>query len=301
MTHRLMIIMATILFVTLSGCYEETSLSGDGLADTMDDRTDQIGDAVDVIEDDGRDAPPDARDVPPDDDCSRNPVTVERTSLVCPEEARVNQPVDISFQAFGLGCGCGGYAETSMSFEVPSAPETGRLDITADEVVCDPSQCCVPCNCIDTYHVELAAVFPEEGFYYNYVNEDDLCFTSVFGEDGCSDWDSMWTQITDYTPEVYTDWGVPASANFSLSLSTGWCCGGEAFVVEERFEEEPYNPTKIVLTPQITVCEGMCCYMCDCLDMFQVHHEIEGLMVGMYEVCVQGADCYAVNVMAPTD
>jgi hypothetical protein len=222
-------------------------------------------------------------------ECRRSLMYPESSSVTCPDgEIRIDQAASIGFYSYGMGCGCGGYAETTTTLRPPVFPERGRLDIGAVEVVCDPSRCCMECACIDTYEVALSVSYPREGFYTNYVNDTYLCSTVVFGEDGCSDWRSPYGSVTSYTSEVY--YGDPAG--FDLSFSTGFCCEGTPYVVEERPDTYRVN-----LQPMVTVCQGACCYDCDCMDMFQLHHDIYGLSIGTYQVCVEGAACYEVHVI----
>lgn len=221
------------------------------------------------------------------EECIRNSIYIESYSTTCPEELRINETALIDIHGAGSGCGCGGYMETTTSFEPPSHPNPGRASITAEEVICDPSQCCEFCACIDMYNEELSLRFPEEGFYYIWANDETICYTMVFGEDGCSDWIPMWVQVLDYTQEVV--YGDPVV--FTLSVSTGFCCSGVPSVTEERLADNRIN-----LSSEIEVCEGNCCYMCDCMDMMEVQHTITGLDMGVWEVCVEGAGCYEVAV-----
>jgi hypothetical protein len=216
------------------------------------------------------------------DDCRRSPLYVDPVPYGegCAEETRINREHAISFMGSGSGCGCGGYVENSLSFDSPHNPHTGRLDITAVEVVCDPSLCCAECPCIDVYDVDLQVRFPEEGFYYNYANGEYVCYTAVFGEDGCSDWPSMWTEIVEAPSEVL--YGTPVV--IVLGLSSGFCCGEiSPFVNEER--DAAGNVT---LSPWVTVCEGSCCYMCDCIDYTELAYEITDLTIGSHRICVSG-------------
>lgn len=216
------------------------------------------------------------------DDCSHNPVYVNPVAYGegCAEETRINQPHTISFTGNGMGCGCGGYVDSSLSFDSPHNPHTGRLDIAAEEVVCDPSQCCPECPCIDVYDVNLEVRFPEEGFYYNYANGEYVCYTAVFGEDGCSDWPSMWTEIVEVPSEVLV--GTPVV--IVLGLSSGFCCGEIAPYVNEERD----SAGNVTLSPWVTVCEGHCCYMCDCIDYTELSYEITDLAIGSHRICVTG-------------
>jgi hypothetical protein len=216
------------------------------------------------------------------DDCLRHPLYVDPVQYeeACAEETRVDRPHVISFMGSGTGCGCGGYVENSLSFDAPHDPHSGRLDITAVEVICDPSQCCEDCLCIDVYDVDLEVRFPEEGFYYNYANGEYLCYTAVFGEDGCSDWPSMWTEIVEAPSDVLV--GTPLV--IVLGLSSGFCCSEVSPAVSE--ERDPAG--NVTLSPWVTVCEGHCCYMCDCIDYTELRYEIEGLAIGSHRICVEG-------------
>jgi hypothetical protein len=211
------------------------------------------------------------------EDCQRSLVTIDTYDIACPEEARVDAPARIAFSANGTGCGCGGVVETSTEFVDMGESYAPALMISAEEVVCDPSQCCVNCRCIDTYSVEVSVSFPEEGLIPSYANGDTyLCSTMVFGADGCSDWDSMYSSIVSCPPEVM--YGDPLEV--MLSVSSGYCCSGEAFVEEQR------EGDTVTLSPGMHVCEGSCCYMCDCMDYTEVTHAITGLSIGSHRICV---------------
>lgn len=214
------------------------------------------------------------------DACERHELHVEGYGT-CPEEVRVNETLTVELGGYGWGCGCGGFVETRTSVSAPWSGGTGQVTIAAEEVICDPTQCCELCACIDAYNVEVPVTLTDEGVYNIYANDQYLCMTAVFGEDGCSDWASMWTSIYDYPAEVFYGEPVPVS----MYLSVGYCCGGEAFVVEERPGENRIN-----LRPFVTVCEGSCCYMCDCDGSIEVRHVLTDLMPGLNVVCAVGLD-----------
>jgi len=214
----------------------------------------------------------------------------------------VNQTARIAFFGYGHSCDCGGYAETSSEFELSGSSLWGELYITAEEVICDPSRCCDMCNCIDGYEPVLHVNFPREGFYDVYVNDGYLCFIAVFGEDGCLDLPPAYVEVGDYDDMVVVDnFGDRGTANFSLQLSTGMCCDGEPFIIEERSEDDSGSVT-IRLYPGIELCEGDCCYDCRCSDFYEITYPVEDLSPAVgYEVCVEGDGCYEVWVIYPIE
>jgi hypothetical protein len=212
--------------------------------------------------------------------CQRNAAGVETYDSTCPEEARVGAPAAIGFTAYGTGCDCGGFVDTSWELVDMGESYAPAMMITAEEVVCDPSQCCVGCRCMDMYDVDLQVIFPVEGFIPTYVNNDTyLCSTMVFGEDGCSEWTTSFSDIVACPEQI--EYGLPLEV--TVSVSSGYCCSGEAYVEEQR------EGDTVTLTPKMHVCEGSCCYMCDCMDYNEVTYAVTGLDIGYHRICVQSS------------
>ena len=217
----------------------------------------------------------------------------------CPAEARVNQAVEIGFTGSGRSCGCNGSVETGSTQTPPAASLWGELRITADEVVCDPASCCNSCPCIDMYDVKATVAYEEEGLYQNYANDQWICMTAVFGEDGCSHWPALDVAVTAHTSWVQLPPdGTGATASFMLSLSTGLCCNPEPVVVTANQGRDPDDPFRITIhEPSIGICEGDCCFACACVDSYSTEIFIHDLMVaGTYTVCVDGDACYTFDV-----
>ena len=215
-----------------------------------------------------------------EEECRRNPAGVETYDTTCPEEARVGAPINIGFTASGTGCDCGGFVDTSWELVDMGETYAPAMMITAEEVVCDPDQCCEACRCLDIYDVDLAVTFPVEGFIPTYVNNDTyLCSTMVFGEEGCSEWTTAFSSIVSCPEQV--EFGLPVEV--AVSVSSGYCCSGEAYVEEGR------EGDTVTLTPKMHVCEGSCCYMCDCMDYTEVTHAVTGLDIGTHRICVRSS------------
>jgi hypothetical protein len=214
------------------------------------------------------------------DECERHDLYVNGYGT-CAEEIRLNETLLVEFGGTGWGCGCGGTVDTRTSISAPWSGGTGQVAIAAEEVICDPSLCCEMCGCIDVFNVSVPVTFTETGMYNVFANDQYLCFTAVFGEDGCADWAAAWTSIYDYPAEVFYGDPVP----IGLYMSVGYCCGGEPYVVEERPGEN-----RIDLRPFQTVCEGDCCYMCDCDGSIEVRHVLTDLAPGLNHVCAIGLD-----------
>jgi hypothetical protein len=233
-------------------------------------------------------------------DCAYERYTLGLTTYntTCPRDIRINQTAQIGFAGSGHSCDCDGYAETNVTFNTPSYGGWSSVDIAAEEVICDPSSCCDMCRCIDMYDVTVPVDFPAVGTYVIHVNGQVLCTTSVFGEDGCARWPAGWVSVDDFTELVFPpDDGGPANAVFNLSLSSGMCCSPSPIVTITS--EQPRDPSSNVVNltyPTIDMCEGDCCYECECLDSFRMEVRVGNLTPGTWTVCFERIGCYDVEV-----
>ena len=230
-------------------------------------------------------------------DCDRYPLEwMWDGDTLCPEEVRINEQAHIAFTGMGHSCDCGGYTETNAVIEHPDPPDWGELWIKADEVICDPEQCCDDCRCVDMYDVDMDILFPGEGMFTVHVNDAWMCMIAVFGESGCSHRAARWVEVVEYTPVVLIPPdGETPDAVFDLSVSSGMCCSPEPIVVITGQVRDDASHT-VTLKPSINMCEGDCCYTCECMDSFPTTIRIANLTAGVWNVCISGDECYPVEV-----
>ena len=287
LTRKLLIGAASLLIFPLAiSCYSSTSFQGDAQGD----------DAADAqVEDTAEDGAAEAAG-----DCANERYLLGMASrtITCPREIRINQTAEIGFWGEGHSCGCGGYEETSVSWDLPAHGGPSSLDIISEEIICDPSLCCSTCRCVDNYDVRVLADYPAVGVYTNTMNGDFLCTTAVFGEDGCAHWSAGQASVADYTSLVFpADDSGMGTAVFQLSLSSGMCCNPAPIVT--IVAEMPRDPSANIVNftyPMINMCEGDCCYECACVDSFPMEVRVSDLSVGAWTVCFDGMGCYEVEV-----
>lgn len=225
-------------------------------------------------------------------------VNPESPYTSCPEETRVGETIEIHFEGSGHGCDCSGSVDTEVEiWTSPSSIWQGLVLIEAREIVCDPSQCCPECNCVDTYEVSRKVIFDKGETYRVSANGEYLCTIDVLDEEGCLVHNVASVEVVDYTEEVviplYSEYG---EAVFNLRVSSGRCCEADP-IIYETITLDVICP--VDLHPRIKICEGDCCDTCECVDSYDVEHVVRniGWSGDRCEVCVEGEDCYEVQII----
>lgn len=265
---------------SMTGCYQGTSQSSPDGQDAQEIEEDQYYDEEETS-------------------CLERPLIVnpEFPSTSCPEETRVGETIEVLFEGSGRGCDCGGSVDTELEIWASSVPiHENSVMIWAHEIVCDPSQCCEECNCVDTYEVSVEISFDKGGTYRVMANGEHLCTIDVLDEEGCLVQHVASVEVVDYTEEVVSIYGDDAEAVFNLRVSSGRCCEAEP-IVYETITLDAICP--VDLHPRIKICEGDCCDTCECVDSYDVEHVVRNIGWGSdsCHVCVEGEDCYVVRII----